>query len=106
MYRLKQEIDARYREHCERLIDRFIAEELPAGEFDRRVVERQAELIRQGGFWDGPKREEITASMARHEIRAEIGSGVTVSYQDFYRRELPSALARLGLDSAEWIHTT
>jgi hypothetical protein len=40
----------------------------------------------------------MVAKMAYHQVRAEITKGVIVSYDDFYRRQLPDTLAKLQLD--------
>ena len=101
LFRLNQEIKAAHEEHCARMVDRFIDEELAAGEFDRRVAARKLEIIQQGGFWDGPNSDERSAKMAAHQVRAEISAGIIVSFQDFSRRHLPVALEKLGLDPVE-----
>lgn len=99
---IKDALQLEYDEHCRQTIDRFIAEEFPAGEFERRVEVRKNELSKQGGLWDGNMRPELMDNMARHAVRAEIAKSVSiVPYQDFYHRRLPALLAELRLDPHE-----
>ena len=95
--RFKSEIKQAYYDHCKRVGDRFIAEELEPGDFDRRVEIRKEEFIQQGRFpFLGP--ESLTRSAAE-EVRRELVP--EVSYEEFYRRELPNVLAKLELNAAD-----
>ena len=100
LLRLNDELRAAYEDHCERMVDRFIAEELSPGEFENRVEERKKELVQQGEFW-GNDRPELVAKMAEHQVRKEIAPSVVVSYGEFSRRQLPVTLAKLQLDPVE-----
>ncbi|MBX9660386.1 MAG: replication initiator protein A [Nitrospiraceae bacterium] len=98
---VKDALKSEYDEHCRQVIDRFIAGELPAGEFERRVVARKNELSKQGGLWETNTRPEFMDTMARHAVRAEIAKSISViAYDDFYPRRLPALLAELELDAA------
>ena len=96
--RLKSALKQAYADHCKRVIDRFIADELEPGEFDRRVELRKKELNQQGSFFQrvGP---EILTKHATEDVRSEIAP--EVSYEEFYKRELPNVLARLELNAAD-----
>lgn len=96
--KVKDELRTAYEHHCEKMIDRLITENLPPGEFEKRLEVRTKELIQQGGFWEGVNRDEIVGKIARHDIRKELSAGTVVSYDDFYRRQLPATLEKLQLD--------
>jgi len=95
---IKDAIELEYEEYRQQITDRFIGEEFPAGEFERRVEIRKTELSKQGGLWDD-MRPELMETMARHAVRSEIAKSVSiVPYPDFYHRRLPVLLAELHLD--------
>jgi hypothetical protein len=88
-----------YEEHCRRVVDRFIAEELPLGEFDGRVAEYKAEMLAQPGIWSD--RPDMAEQFARNAVRAEFSKRASLpSYEDFRQKELPGILSNLQIDSA------
>jgi hypothetical protein len=98
--RLQEALKAEYEEHGRQAIDQFITEELPPGEFDRRVAAYMADPSNQSDFWK--EKPEMAEQFARHAVRAEISKRVSLpAYEDFYRRELPRLAAKLQLDPTE-----
>jgi hypothetical protein len=98
--RLQEALKAEYEDHGRRTIDRFIAEELPPGEFESRVAAYMADPSNQSDFWN--EKPDLAEQFGRHAVRAEIAKGVSLpAYEDFYRRELPRIASKLQLDPAE-----
>lgn len=98
--RLQDEMKFLYDDHCEAMIDRFIAEELGQEEFQKQVEQRKNELLQQGGLWDG-NRPEIIARFAAADVRKNLVAGAVVSYEDFYRRQLLAVLEKLNLQASD-----
>ena len=96
--RLKSALEQAYADHRKRVINRFIADELGQGEFDRRVEIRKKELARQGSLFEKLAPEQL-ARFATTDVREEIAP--VVSYEEFRKRELPNVLARLELNAAD-----
>jgi hypothetical protein len=71
--RFEQELEKRYGEFCRASVDRAIAE-LPAGEFERRVIARREQTVSEPGFWG--QRPEMADQIARHQVRAEITNSI------------------------------
>lgn len=99
--RVAEAVEHKYTEYCRQTVDRFVAKEIPVGEFERRVMERKEETAKSSGFWG--VRPELAEQLARHEVRAEVTKSVPLlSLEQFRERELPKILHELGLDSAEF----
>ena len=103
--RIQEELKAEYESFTRQAIDGYIAEELPTGEFDRRVAAHMAEPANQSDFWK--ERPDVAEQFARHAVRAEISKGISLlAYEDFSPRELPRIAAKLQLDPAQSLPTT
>jgi hypothetical protein len=100
---IKQELMTAYDRYRETTVDRFIAEELPAAEFDRRVADRLRTMPAQEGIWNRPDVLAQTARRAeRRRIEEEMGTHRFLSYENFCRRELPAVLTSLGLNPGDF----
>ena len=94
--RIQEELKSEYETQTRQAIDRYIAEELPPGEIDRRVTTHMADPANQSDFWK--ERPDMAEQFARHAVRAEIAKGVTIpTYEDFSHRELPRIAAKFEL---------
>ena len=71
--RLKDEIQVSYDEHCQRVMERYVAEEVPLEEFERKVMLRKAEIQQQGGLWES-KNGQQAENFARIDVR-RVGGG-------------------------------
>lgn len=99
---LKQTLGTEFEEHCRQVIDRYIADQVPAEEFERRVAAQKEEDAKQPGLWAVGRSPDFADNMARHAVRKEIAQDVPPpSYEEFRRRELPRILADLHLDPVE-----
>jgi len=102
--RLKAQSFLNYGLYRRQIRDRYIRE-LPAGEFDRRVVEQKEKAERfKGGPWT--MSPEALRTLARNIVLKEIEEGLEKSskipsYQDFYDQELPAILVEMKLESAD-----
>jgi hypothetical protein len=100
---IKEELATAFEQYRDGAIDRFIGDELPPGEFERRAAARLKATAPQEGLWNRPEVLEQTARRAeRRRIAEEMGTHRFLSYEDFCKRELPAILTSLGLTPAEF----
>lgn len=98
--RAEDALKAEYEGYTRQAIDRFIAEELPPGELDRRIAAYMADPANQSDFWK--EHPDMAEQFARHAVRTEISKGISLpAYEDFSRRELPRIAAKFRLDPNE-----
>lgn len=91
--RAEDTLKAEYEAYARHALDRFIAEQLPPGELDRRIAAYMADPVNQSDFWK--EHPDMAEQFARHAVRAEIAKGMSLpSYEDFTRRELPEQESR------------
>jgi hypothetical protein len=96
----KQSLEFAYDEYRQNTTDRFLSEQFPKNEIERRIKEKKAEFNSQRGIWGN--RPDLNDRMAWHSVRAEIGEQVPLlSFQEFCRREASRILADYQIDPAE-----
>ena len=84
--RIQEELKSEYEIFTRQAIDRYIADELPPEECDRRVAAHMAEPANQSDFWK--ERPDVAEQFARHAVRAEISKAISLpAYEDFFRRK-------------------
>jgi hypothetical protein len=99
---VKQTLSNNYDEYRYNAIDRYIAEQLPAGEFERRVAEQKAKDAEQGNLWSRNTSPQFAEELARHAVRKTIADQVPMlSYEDFKKTELPKILGEFELTAVE-----
>jgi hypothetical protein len=99
---VKTILEEAYDEYRRGVVDRFIAEQLTAEEFDRRVAAHRQSSAQQTELWSAKLRPKLADDLARQAVRSEIGKQVnTLPFEEFRRRELPRILSELRLDPAE-----
>lgn len=99
---VKQALEQQYEAYQQETIDRFIAEELTAEEFEYRVQAFKKTTSQQEQLWLGKPSPTLAEHLARNAIRAEISKQVRIlSFEDFRKRELPRILSERQLDPAE-----
>ena len=89
---VKDALTQRYEEHRSLVVDRFIAEQLPPGEFERRVAVQKTKDSQQQGLWN-TMRPELVENMARHTVRNQIAEQLTFQpHEEFRKSELTEDL--------------
>jgi hypothetical protein len=97
--RVQELLKIDYEKHCSQMVDRYITELLPAGEFENRVAAYKEETSNLSGFWN--ERPGLADQLARHAVRAEIAKEVEIpSYEDFCHRGAPRIASELKPNSA------
>lgn len=98
--RAQEMLKSRYEEYRRQAVARFMADQLPPEDFERRVEAYKAEMLSQPGFWN--ERPEMADQFARHAIRAEIAKEANLLSEEAFRhKELPAIASELDLDPTE-----
>lgn len=99
--RAYETVERRYEAYCRQSVDRYIAEALPAGEYERRVSARREETLQVPGYW--AEHPEFAEQLARRQVQAEIAKVVPLpTLEEFRQQELPRILSELNLDPGDF----
>jgi hypothetical protein len=99
---IKEALTVAYEEHRHGAVDRYIKEQFPPEEFERRVAAYMGEHSAQTELWNRPRSSEAIDHTARQAVRADIAKTVTVlPFDEFRKTELPKILAELEIDPAD-----
>ena len=98
----RESLDHAYADYQQEAIDRHINDNLPEGEYTRRVEAEKQKFMNETSDWLKNPNSQLIQTLAEQAVRKQIAHEIAgVSFEEFCRREARNVLSKHRVDPAE-----